>query len=56
MISISSFLNLILILVEERDIDFFGNIKLKVLLGYIPTFSGILSFKVTHLQVFPFEI
>ena len=41
---------------EERDIDLFGSIKLKVLLGYIPTFSGRLSLKVTHLQVFPFEI
>ena len=40
---------------EERDIVFLGKINLKVLLGYIPTSSGILSFSATHLQVLPFE-
>ena len=43
-------------LAEEKEIDFFGNIKVKVLLGCIPTVLGILSLKKTHLQLFPFEI
>ena len=34
---------------EERDIDFFGKMKLNLVLDCIPTVSGVLSFSVTHL-------